>query len=44
MIEKYLIKKIKLDIENEKENTYKHIVEHLKDNMSVEADLIYNIV
>ena len=28
------IKKIKLEIKNEKENTYKHIMEHLKDNMS----------
>ena len=28
------IKKIKLEIKNEKENTYKHLMEHLKDNMS----------
>ena len=26
--------KIKIKIKNEKENTYKHIMEHLKDNMS----------
>ena len=28
------LKKIKLDIKNEKQNTCKHIMEHLKDNMS----------
>ena len=28
------IKKIKLEIKNEKENTYKNIMEHLKDNIS----------
>ena len=34
MVDELAIKKIKLEIKNEKENTYKHIVEHLKDNMS----------
>ena len=33
-VDKLAIKKIKLKIKNEKENTYKHIKEHVKDNMS----------
>ena len=33
-VDELAIKKIKLEIKNEKENTYKHIMEHLKDNMS----------
>ena len=33
-VEELAIKKIKLVIKNEKENTYKNVMEHLKDNMS----------
>ena len=33
-VDELAIKKIKLEIKNEKENTYKHIMENLKDNMS----------
>ena len=33
-VDELAIKKIILEIKNEKENTYKHIMEHLKDNMS----------
>ena len=33
-VDELAIKKIKLEIKNEKENTYKHIMEHLKDNVS----------
>ena len=33
-VEELAIKKIKLVIKNEKENTYKIVMEHLKDNMS----------
>ena len=33
-VDELAIKKMKLEIKNEKENTYKNIMEHLKDNMS----------
>ena len=33
-VDEVAIKKIKLQIKNEKENRYKNVMEHLKDNMS----------
>ena len=33
-VDELSITKIKLEIKNKKENTYKHIMEHLKDNVS----------
>ena len=34
MVDELAITKIKLEIKNDKENTYKNVMEHLKDNVS----------
>ena len=42
-VDELAIKIIKLEIKNEKENTYRYIMEHFKDNMSEKSNRLLQL-
>ena len=42
-VDKLAIKKIKLEIKKEKQNVYKYIMEHLKENMSEKSKRLLHL-